>query len=93
MKSVEVIIEHSKVERVVWEFYLENEYHLWLESYRLELRETPRHKFKAKYSYYRLDSRNSTLQENQIVLSEQLKETAKLKLLSQIKVQKWSERQ
>lgn len=92
MNSVEVIIYRSSFEREKYTFYLENEFHLWLDSYALELRKTHRHKWTSLDCYYRLDKRNSNLTEEQVILINDIKEMAKKVLIEQIQVNKWSER-
>ena len=90
--SIEIIINHSPLKREIYTFWLQDCHHIWLDSYRLELRKTVRHKFKLEEYYDRLDNRNSNLTENQVILFDEIKEQAKFRLISQIKVQKWSER-
>ena len=92
MNQIEVIINYSPIKREIFGFYFGDEFHLWLDSYSLELRKTPRHKFRSIENYDRLDSRDSTLREDQVILSDEIKEKAKQQLLSQIRIQKWSER-
>ena len=92
MNSVEIILNKNKLEREVYTFWLENEYWLWLDNYTYEVKLTPRHKFKIKRSYYRLEPRDSTLKEEEVVFNDELKQMALNKLISQIKVKKWSER-
>jgi hypothetical protein len=92
MNSVEVIIYRSSFERERYTFYLENEFHLWLDSYGIELRKTTRHKWKTLDCYIRLDPRISNITENQVILTDDIKERAKKILIEQIQIAKWSER-
>lgn len=94
MNRIEVIIKHSELKREVYRFYLEDAFHLWLDSYWLELRETTRQKFRITDEYYdRLNYRsNSKLTVDQVILLPEIIELAKKQLINQIKVAKWSKR-
>lgn len=93
MNSVEIILGGGQgmLKREVYYFYLENEYYLWLDYYAIQSRLTTRHKWVNEKVYNRLESRNSQLKEEDVILTETIKEKAIKQLLSQIKVQKWSE--
>ena len=91
-KNIEVIIDHNKLEREVYHFYLGNEYILWLDYYAFQKRLTSRHNFKNEKIYYRLEPRLSDLKENEVNLTEEIKLKVLNQLLSQIKIQKWSEK-
>lgn len=93
MQDIRVIINHSKLKREVYDFWLQNQYHLILDGYRLELRESSRHKFRATEEYSRLDNRYKTLKEEQVILFPEIIELAKKQLFEQIKVHKWNDKQ
>ncbi len=81
MKDVEVIIKHNKLKREVYSFYLENQYHLWLDEYKLENRKTTRHKWIAQITYNRLDFRYSNILEKEVLLTDEIKQKAKNNLI------------
>ena len=91
---ITIIIEHSKLKREVYNFWLRDAKHAYLDEYNLELRKSPRHKFVATKHYSRLEVgsyRSSTLKEEQVILSDEIKEMVKQKLIEQLKVLKWND--
>lgn len=87
--------ESQKLKREYYRFYLENEYHLWLDDYEFQTRQTTRHKWIAEKGYSRLEPRRYypiKLSEAEVPLTDAIKDEVKKVLLSQLKIEKWSER-
>jgi len=91
---MEIILqkEGDKLNREVYTFYFQNEFHLVLDRYSLETRPTPRHKFQIVKSYSRLDNRNyKAIKEEDVVLNDVIIELAKKQLYNQVRVHKWND--
>ena len=88
-------IANSKNQRHYYRFYLENEYHLWLDEYEYQVRKTSHSKWIVEKGYSRLDSRryySEKLEEINVILNDHVKEKVREIVLKQLQIQKWSER-
>jgi hypothetical protein len=89
---MEIIVDHGSLEREVYTFWLANEYHLWLDSYKYERRETTRHKFKVMKIWNRLEDRHANIKLGEFKFDDSIKQKAKEQLMAQIKVELWEGR-
>ena len=83
------------LQQVTWTFWLYNT-DLVLDSYLVETRKTIRHGFKIKSAYYRLPTGYNTyglthITEAEVPLTDEIKERALDKYVSQLRVVRWSE--
>ena len=65
---------------------------LYLDKYWVSVKESKRHKPRIVSNYSRLSSRDSSLTEDQVPLTDELKKEAIQLYISNIQVCKWSER-
>ena len=96
---MEIIVqdENDNTNREVYTFYVENEYHIWLDGYSKEHRLTNRHKWQGVKIYSRLDYRNykyseEYLEEKDVPFHDGIIRMVKDKLLTGLQIKKWSER-
>jgi hypothetical protein len=88
MVAIEVIKEIDELNREVYKFCVLYETSLKLNEYALQNRETKRHKFKNKKYYDRLRDRSSTIDIDDIVLTEDIKQEAINIFISRLAVTK-----
>jgi hypothetical protein len=88
---MDIIINSDPLVREVYTFWFANEYHLWLDVYRYEIRETTRHKFKTIKIWSRLGVRDSNIKLGDFKFDDDIKNIAKDQLLKQIKVGLWED--
>lgn len=90
MIAIEKKIDELNIER--WGFAFIDKT-IYLNSYSLLQKESKMHrKFKVLKSYERLSGRGSTMKENEVPFSDELKAEALNKFVSTIKVKLWSEK-
>ena len=98
IKMIELIIPDTfnNLRREVYRFYVENEYHIWLDEYAIQTRITTRHKWQSIKQYSRLINRDiygdKILHEQDVPLHDGIIRTVKDKLVEELQVKKWSER-
>lgn len=85
---IEIIKEIDELNREVYRFCLIDETKLVLDEFRIEFKETKRHKFKCNKFYERLRKRESTLTVDDVNLTEELKQEVIDKFISQLTVVK-----
>jgi len=95
---IEVIVQQDKNNREIYNFYLENEYSLWLDSYEIEHKPDEKRKWERVRFYTRIGDTRRTLPsmliaEKDVPLSQEIIDIVFAKLREQLKVKKWSERQ
>ena len=88
--DVEVISKDGLV-RWEWGFWFDN-HTLWLDYYGESTRATRRHKFIVTQSFIRLNPRQSTMPESDVIIPATIQEEAIKKFTEGITVKRWSER-
>ena len=85
---VEIIKDIDELNRERYIFCLMSDMKLKLDEFRIESKETKRHKFKSKKFYERLRQRESTLKVDDIVLTDEVKQEAITQFMSLLEVTK-----
>jgi hypothetical protein len=86
MARTEIIKEIDEFNREIYRFCLLNDTKLILDEFRIEFRETKRHKFKCNKFYERLRQRESTLTIDDVNLTEELKQEVIAEFMSKLEV-------
>ncbi len=86
---MEIIIDHNKLKREVYIFWFCNEFHIYFDSYQLQVRQTSRHKFITIKQWYRIDDRGNNINFNEIIFDESIKQKVREQLLKQINIEVW----
>lgn len=89
---MDIIIDHGPLKREVYTFWFANEFHIYFDRYRLEAKETTRHKFKTIKNWERIDGRNNNIQLSEIKFDDEIKQRAKDQLMKQVQIGLWPER-
>ena len=93
MGRAELLIPIDEFNQEVFRFYFdENRNTLYLDYYGWRHRDTKRHGWKTNKYYYRLRERESNMMEEEVLLSDAVKEMAIKQFTEQLTVAKWSER-
>jgi len=90
--NISVIIAED-LSRKIYSFYVEDFNKIWLDWYAYESRESKRHKFVRVQYYNRLEKRNSNLLEEDVILTDDIKNAIEQKIFSSLQIKKWSERE
>lgn len=81
----------DELNKEVFSFF-DDGYILYLDTYCLFNRESKSHSFKKVKWYERLRQRESNIQENEVILSEDIKQRAINEVISRLQVKYWSEK-
>ena len=77
--------------REIYDFWLPDYGNkMFLNEYRWDKRETKRRNWKTMKKYHRLSGRECTMKEEEVLLTDAIKEMALEKLKSSLTVEKWS---
>lgn len=87
-KLIKVISEFENHE---YHFYIQD-YSIFLDKFIILKRETTRHKFKVKAFYTRINNRDSTIEERDVILRDELKKGVLDNYISKLRVKYWSEK-
>jgi hypothetical protein len=82
--------EESDLQRIEWAFWF-NDGVLILDGYSFYNRPSKRHKFRLKEFYNSLYRRSSEISEEEVPLTEAIKQRAIAEFTKDIRVKKWSE--
>lgn len=90
MITIERCIDELTIETWYFRFIDGN---IMLQSYYFDKRESKRHrKYKTIKKYDRFDSRNSTLNEEDVVLTDKMRQEVLNQFMSTVRVLKWGEK-
>jgi hypothetical protein len=80
-QNIEIIIEKDELNREIYRF-IQMEFDLILNLYKVETRETKRKKFKRTKWYDRLRERDCTIKKQDVILTDEIKQMAYEKLIN-----------
>ena len=82
--DIKCIEEIDSLNRIYYEFYIYQEKEIWLNEYKIQYRESNRHKWKNNYRYWRMDKRNSTIEREDVYIPTEIMVDLKKQLYKHI---------
>ena len=94
---IDIVKQTDKYNRETWRFYWENEYHIWLDEYRLQNRLSNKRKWEDVKIYIRIgDKRNilsdKLLKESDVILSNWIVAKVREWITENTQIKYWGKR-